>query len=172
MQPQAKILRGYRWEWSLQSETLDKDFTDTTVTEAWTKEQKDSTNMSRICKAWWRERIWKWRPVHIQRKSLDECAGCPKWRETSSFWGGVQRIVRPTHSKDDTHKSRCNSCVTFIYLSWKLMIQVSFHRGPFRHKSECMRFSVNLRSLLIRGYYPIRIWYLHGNFRIEQLRVF
>ena len=33
--------------------------------------------------------------------------------------------MRPTHM-DDTHKSRSNSCVTFMYLSWKLMIQVDF----------------------------------------------
>ena len=48
----------------------------------------------------------------------------------------LQRIVRPTHSKDDTHKSRCNSCVTFMYLSWKLMIQVDFIEALFGTKAS------------------------------------
>ena len=47
----------------------------------------------------------------------------------------LQRIVRPTHM-DDTHKSRCNSCVTFMYLSWKLMIQVDFIEALFGIKAS------------------------------------
>ena len=47
----------------------------------------------------------------------------------------LQRIVRPTHM-DDTHKSRCNSCVTFMYLSWKLMIQVDFVEALFGTKAS------------------------------------
>ena len=107
MQPQVQILRGYRWEWSLQSETLDKDFTGTTVTEAWTRERRDSTDMSRICKAWmtWRN-LEKGAGAHSKKEFGWMRWLCKMTRNLSHFEEECEElcgllIARMTHTNRD-----------------------------------------------------------------------
>ena len=57
--------------------------------------------------------------MRSQRKYLAERGGdFAKCRDFSALRGGVQGIVRPTHSKDDTHTNRNVTVVSLsIYLT-------------------------------------------------------
>ena len=124
-----------RWHWF---ETFAKDCRDIIETVDLTKERTDFAYTSLTCKAWWGDEDLQ-KPMHSQRKYLAERGGdFAKCRDFSALRGGVQRIVRPTHSKDDTHKSRCNSCVTFHLPDMK-PCSGWLHVRPFRHKkNECV----------------------------------
>ena len=118
------------WHWF---ETFAKDCRDIIETVDLTKERTDFAYTSLTCKAWWGDEDLQ-KPMHSQRKYLAERGGdFAKCRDFSALRGGVQRIVRPTHSKDDTHKSRCNSCVTFHLPDMK-PCSGWLHVRPFRHK--------------------------------------